>query len=110
MGKISVLTALLVLVIGFGIPAFTFYFTAYHGFDSLIAGIIIFIALIVALTFGILGITISSEELDYGGGLSSSEREKLNMMRASQRATLEEIDDVLEVLKEIRDLLKAAQE
>jgi len=32
------------------------------------------------------------------------------MLRAHQRATLEELDDIIEVLKEIRDMLKAAQE
>jgi ribosomal protein L30/L7E len=42
--------------------------------------------------------------------LKSSEREKLNLLRAHQRATLEELDDVIDMLKEIRDLLKAAHE
>jgi len=110
MGKIAVLTAISLIAIGFGIPALTLYFTVYHGFDSLIAGIIIFIALLGACALGVVGIAISSEELEYDAGLSSSEKEKLNMLRAHQRATLEEMDDIVKLLKEIRDILKTVGE
>jgi len=110
MGKIAVLAAISVISIGLVVPALTLYLTVYHGFDSLIAGIIIFIALIVACTLGVVGMAISTEELEYNSGLSSAETEKLNMMRAHQRATLEEMDEIIELLREIREILKTVEE
>jgi len=109
MGKIAVLAAISVIITGLAIPALTLYFTVYHGFDSLIAGIVIFISLCIAGGLGVIGMAISTEELEYSGGLSSAETEKLNMMRAHQRAMLEEMDDVIELLKEIRDILKTVE-
>jgi hypothetical protein len=110
MGKILFLAAISIVAIGFGIPALTLYFNVYHGFDSLISGIIIFIALLVACALGVVGMALTTEEIGYSDGLSSSEREKLNMMRAHQRATLEEMDEIIELLKEIRDILKTVGE
>lgn len=84
------------------------YFSVYHGFNWLIAGIIGVFALIVAGFLGVIGMAISSEEIPED--MSTSEREKLNMLRAHQRATLEELDDIIAILKEIRDILKAAEQ
>ena len=41
--------------------------------------------------------------------IDKSEREHLKLLRAHQRATLEEFDDIAAILKEIRDLLKAVE-
>jgi hypothetical protein len=109
MVRTSILTALCIILIGFGVPLACIYFTVFHDFNVIVAGIIAALALIVAGVLAILGMAIGSEEMP-SESLKSSEREKLNLLRAHQRATLEELDDVIDVLKEIRDLLKEAHE
>jgi hypothetical protein len=42
--------------------------------------------------------------------ITPEEKEKLNVLRADQRATLEELDDIVAILREIRDVLRTAQE
>jgi|Deesub1362A_J573_1020465.scaffolds.fasta_scaffold05866_6 uncharacterized protein YlxW (UPF0749 family) len=110
MSKTLTATAIFVVAIGFGIPALTLYYVVHYAFNSIIAGIIIFISIAAACVLGIVGMAISTEEIEHSGGLSSSEIEKLNMMRAHQRATLEEMDEIINLLKEIRDLLKSVGE
>jgi hypothetical protein len=109
MVRTSTLTALCIILIGFGVPTVCIYFSVSYGFNSIVAGIIALLALVVAGVLAVLGIAIGSEEIP-SESLKPSEREKLNLLRAHQRATLEELDDVIDVLKEIRDLLKAAHE
>jgi ABC-type protease/lipase transport system fused ATPase/permease subunit len=109
MVRTSVLATLCATLIGFGVPLACIYFTVFYDFNVIIAGIIAVFALIVAGVLAILGMAIGSEEMP-SESLKSSEREKLNLLRAHQRATLEELDDVIDVLKEIRDLLKEAHE
>jgi ABC-type protease/lipase transport system fused ATPase/permease subunit len=109
MARTSVLTALCVILIGFGVPTVCIYFSVFYGFHFIVAGIIAALALIVAGVLAILGMTIGNEEVP-SESIKPSEREKLNLLRAHQRATLEELDDLVDVLKEIRDVLKATQE
>jgi hypothetical protein len=52
---------------------------------------------------------IGSEEVHVDSS-RPGEKEKMNLLRAHQRATLEEMDEINSILKEIRDLLKATQE
>jgi hypothetical protein len=105
---LTAITGLSIVAIGFGVPVASIYFSVYHGFNWLIAGIIGFFALIVAGFLGVVGMAISSEEIPEG--INTSERERLNLMRAHQRATLEELDDIIAILKEIRDILKATEQ
>jgi len=109
MVKTPILTALCVILIGFGVPTVCIYFSVFHGFHFIIAGIIALLALIVAGILAIVGIAIGSEEMP-SDTIKPSEREKLNLLRSHQRATLEELDDIIGILKEVRDLLKKAQE
>jgi len=109
MARTSVLTALSITLLGFGVPVACIYFSVFHGFNFIVAGIIAFIAIIVAGVLVVVGIAIGSEELP-SETIKPLEREKLNLLRAHQRATLEELDDITDILKEIRDLLRAAQE
>ncbi|MGQ9530579.1 MAG: hypothetical protein ACUVQX_05115 [Candidatus Bathycorpusculaceae bacterium] len=109
MVRTSLLTALCIILIGFGVPTICIYFSVFHGFNFIVAGIIALLALIVAGILAIIGMAIGSEEMP-SETLKPSEREKLNLLRAHQRATLEELDDIIEILREIRDVLKSAQE
>jgi len=109
MAKTSILTALSIILLGFGVPTVSIYFSVFHGFNFIIAGLIAMLAMIVAGILVVVGIALGHEELP-SEKIKPSEREKLNLLRAHQRATLEELDDVIDILKEIRDLLKATQE
>ncbi|RLE53400.1 MAG: hypothetical protein DRJ26_03400 [Candidatus Methanomethylicota archaeon] len=103
------MAALMIIAIGFGVPAVTIYFTVNYSFNEIIAGIICFFSIAGAFVLGIVGLgegifSFPSEDS------SRIYREKLNMLRAHQRATLEELDEIAEILREIRDALKEAQE
>lgn len=109
MARTPILTALSITLLGFGVPIACIYFSVFYGFNYVVAGIIAFIALIVAGILVIVGIALGHEEMPYET-IKPSEREKLNFLRAHQRAILEELDDIIDILKEIRDTLKATQE
>ncbi|MGB9756260.1 MAG: hypothetical protein ACPLVJ_00555 [Candidatus Bathyarchaeales archaeon] len=109
MVRTSLLTALCIILIGFGVPTISIYFSVFYGFNVIVAVLIALLALIVAGILAIIGMAIGSEEVP-SETIKPSEREKLNLLRAHQRATLEELDDIIEVLKEIKDVLKSAQE
>jgi hypothetical protein len=109
MVRTSLLTALCIILIGFGVPTLCIYFSVFYGLNYIVAGLIALLALIVAGILAIIGMAIGSEEAP-SETIKPSEREKLNLLRAHQRATLEELDDIIEVLREIKDVLKSAQE
>jgi len=109
MAKTAALIALSVIALGLGVPAVCVYFSVYFGFNWIVAGVLAAIALIVAGAVGVVGIVLGPLGQSFEG-LSFSEREKLNAMRAHQRATLEELDDIIGILTEIRDLLKTTEE
>jgi hypothetical protein len=109
MAKASILTALTIILLGFGVPALSIYFSVFHGFNVIVAGLVAILALIVAGVLVVIGLAIGSEELP-SEKIKSSEMEKLNLLRAHQRATLEELDEIIVILREIRDVLKSAQE
>ncbi len=103
------MVALIIIAIGLGVPIATFYFMVEYHFNEIIAGIVCFIAIGSAFIIAVIGV---------GEGIftvmpdtsSKIEREKLTMLRAHQRAMLEELDDIADILREIRDVLKEAQE
>lgn len=103
-----ILTALTITLLGFGVPMLSIYFSVFYGFNLIVAGLVATFALIITGILVIVGF-ISSEELP-SEKIKPSEMERLNLLRAHQRATLEELDEIVVILKEIRDLLKAAQE
>ena len=105
----STLIAISAILIGLGGPAIAIYYGVYYGFSHVIAGIIAVTALTIAgslLFFGIVSGPLGREV----NMMMTSERRKLNMMRTHLRATLEELDEIIGVLKEIRDLLKGLEE
>ena len=109
MVRISEITALSIIFIGFGVPAICVYSSVKYGFNSIISGLIALLALIVAAIIIVVGMAIGSEEVHLDSS-KPAEKERMNMLRAHQRATLEEMDEINSILKEIKDLLKATQE
>jgi ABC-type protease/lipase transport system fused ATPase/permease subunit len=75
MVRTSLLTALCIILIGFGVPIVCVYFSVMYQFNSLVAGIIALLALIVAGILAIIGIAIGSEEVP-SETIKPSEREK----------------------------------
>ena len=90
------------IAMGLGVPA-----VSMHYLDPLTASIISGLAILFALGLGVVTLTTGIEQLP--PEIDKSEREQLKLLRAHQRATLEELDDVIAVLKEIRDILKSVE-
>jgi hypothetical protein len=111
MVRTSILTALCIILLGFGVPVICIYSSVQYGFNSILAGIIAIFALIVTgvLVIVAMGIGLGQSEI-MRDAIAPEEKERLNALRADQRATLEELDDIVAILKEIRDVLKTAQE
>ncbi|MDH7563477.1 MAG: hypothetical protein QHH24_01135 [Candidatus Bathyarchaeota archaeon] len=109
MAKTSILAGLSVLLLGFCIPVLSIYATIQYGFSYIATALICLLALIVAGVLAATGLALSSEEIHFEGA-KPAEEEKVNLLRAHQRATLEEMDEMVSILKEIRDILKAAHE
>jgi hypothetical protein len=111
MARTSVLTALCIILLGFGVPAISIYSSVQYSFNSIVAGIIALFALGVAGLLALIGMGLTWEQSDVASNsITPEEKEKLNVLRADQRATLEELDDIVVILREIRDVLKTAQE
>jgi hypothetical protein len=109
MARTTALTALCIILLGFGVPAISVYSSVQYGFNYIVAGLISILALMVAGVLAVIGIAIGSEEIHLED-MKPAERDKINLLRAHQRATLEKMDDMIDVLKQIIELLKAAQE
>jgi hypothetical protein len=108
--KISTLLVISIIALGFGTPVACVYFSVYHNFNWMGATLLSLAAIIMAGTLGFFGIVTGPLGQEEIGGLSESERKKLELMRVHQRATLEELDEMIEILKDIRDILKTAGE
>jgi hypothetical protein len=100
-----------VILIGAGVPIASIYYTVNYGLSAVVASIISFLALLCA---GILGFFIFVFVFEEHGSdllreeMSPSDKEKLNLLRAHLRATLEELDEIGVLLKDIHDVLKEA--
>jgi hypothetical protein len=111
MARTWILTVLCITLLGFGVSAISIYSSVQYGFNSIIAGIIVVFALVVSGLLAVVDMALGlGRDEVMSNATSSEEREKLNLLRADQRATLEELDDIVSVLKEIREVLKTAQE
>ena len=79
-----------------------------RGLDAWSAAVVSGIAIFFAFCLGVVTIEegIRHGPIAHTGDIDTG---KLNLLRASQRATLEELDDITVLLKEIRDALTAAE-
>ncbi len=91
------------IAIGVGVPVAVL-FTIGHGLDALLGTIVIVFSLLVAGALGIVGMGISTAVTD----MSAGDDQTVKTLRASQRAMLEEMDQVVELLENIRDTLRSA--
>ncbi|MFB0558577.1 MAG: hypothetical protein ACETVY_05630 [Candidatus Bathyarchaeia archaeon] len=110
MGKTqAVMVGLATVAIGLGVPAACLYATIFYGFHSVTAAIVAIAGIIIGGGIGVVGIVLGPLGQTFDD-TSRVDRERLRAMRAHQRTTLEEMDDIVAVLGEIRDVLKAVEE
>ncbi len=104
----KIITGISTIAIGLGVPFVCLYFVVNYGFDHWIAGAIAFIAVLVGGGIMIVGMTAGplSEEEDFG----EIDRERLTVLRNQQKGVLEEMDDMVKVLTDIRDALKSVED
>ena len=110
MSKISsALIALSAIAIGLGVPGICLYANLFYGFNFIAAAIVALMAVLIGGGIVIVGVI----QGPLGRGSDDSgrvERQRLRVLREQQKATLEELDGIVGVLGEIRDLLKAVEE
>jgi len=110
MGKTqAVMVGLATVAIGLGVPAACLYATIFYGFHSVTAAIVAIAGILIGSGVGIIGIVLGPLGQTFDD-TSKADRERLRTMRAHQRTTLEEMDDIVAILGEIRDVLKAVEE
>jgi len=97
------------IAIGLGVPGICLYASLFYGFNYVAAAIVAFMAVLVGGGIVIIGVVEGplGRVFDDSGRI---ERHKLRVLRENQQATLEELDDIVDVLGEIRDVLKSVEE
>jgi hypothetical protein len=110
-GILAGLALLTVIAIGFGVPFIAIYFTVFYGINVFVSILISVFAVIVAGVLGFFIIVFVFEERGSAllSDMDESERERLNILRAETRALLEEFDEMVGVLEDIRNLLKEVE-
>lgn len=108
---LTTLSLLSIIVIGVGVPIASIYYSVVYGFTWIAAIIISFLAILCAGILGFFILVFAFEE--HGSDLireemSPSDKEKLTLLRAHLRSTLEELNEVSALLRDIRDVLKEA--
>jgi hypothetical protein len=89
------------IAIGVIVPLSALYYVG-HGLSVLVASILVFFALAAATILGVVGIGVTAET---DASDANTDFERVRVLRASQRAMIEELDDIIELLKQIRDSL-----
>jgi len=105
----SIMIALTAIAIGLGVPGICLYANLFYGFNFIAAAIVALLAVLIGGGVIIVGVI----QGPMGSGSDDSgrvERQRLRVLREQQKATLEELDGIVGVLGEIRDLLKAVEE
>ena len=105
----SIMIGISAIAIGLGVPGICLYASLFYGFNYVAAAIVAFMAVLVGGVIVIVGVTNGplGKTFDDSGRI---DRHKLRGLRENQRATLEELDDIVDVLGEIRDILKSVEE
>ncbi len=104
----KIMVSLSAISIGLGVPIVCLYFVVNYGFHYWMAGAIAFVAVLIGGAIMIVGITTGPlGEMDNSGEI---DRERLRVLRNQQKASLEEMDEMIVVLAEIRDALKSVED
>ena len=105
----SALIVLSAIAIGLGVPGICLYANLFYGFNFLAAAVIALLAVLIGGGIVIVGV-IQGPLGRVSDDSRRVERQRLRVLREQQSATLEELDGIVGVLGEIRDLLKAVEE
>ncbi|HUS77759.1 MAG TPA: hypothetical protein VM050_03750 [Patescibacteria group bacterium] len=105
----TIVLGLAVIAIGLGVPVACLYATINYGFNGWTAAFISVAGIIIGGGMGIVGVVMGPLG-DSGDDSFRVERERLKALRVQQRTNLEEFDEVVTLLGEIRDALKAVEE
>jgi uncharacterized membrane protein YdjX (TVP38/TMEM64 family) len=107
-GVLVIIAMIMIMAIGAGVPIAAIYFMVNYGFDT-VAGTLISITAVVVgggLAFFLIIFVFEEKGGKLISGIDESERERLNILRAETRAMLEEFDEMIGILSEIKDILK----
>jgi hypothetical protein len=96
------------IALGLGVPGICLYANLFYDFNYIAATIVALLA--VAIGGGIVIVGVVQGPLGRESDDSRVERHKLRVLRENQKATLEELDEIVDVLGEIRDVLKSVEE
>ncbi len=109
MARIGVigLSAGMAVVMGAIVPIITIYYMA-QGLEVIAGVIVILFSLTGGVVLGVVSMGIGFAAPFAGDSAAAEAEERLKVLRASHRALLEELDDEVAILKEIRDNLKNA--
>jgi uncharacterized membrane protein len=105
----SIMIGISAIAIGLGVPGICLYANLFYGFNYVAAAIVAFIAVAVGGGIVIVGVVQGPLGRIFDDS-SRIERYKLRVLRENQRATLEELDEIVDILGEIRDVLKSVEE
>jgi aromatic ring-opening dioxygenase LigB subunit len=108
MGKNAELIAITSIAIGVGVPAICLWASYTYGLNTMYAAVLSGVAVVVSALIALTGVALGPLGSDDGSG--SYDRQRLEILRESNRSTLEEIDDIVKVLEEIHNALKAVEE
>ncbi|MBX8631350.1 MAG: hypothetical protein KIY12_05840 [Thermoplasmata archaeon] len=94
------------VVMAIAVPALTLYYVA-HGLELIAGTVIIVFGIIGATVLGIVGIGVSSE-IHFTD--TNTESQSLHILRSAERTMLEEFDDIISLLDEIKDTLSSGDD
>ena len=107
MGKNAELIVMASIAIGLGVPAISLWASYTYGLNILHTSILSGLAIVLAGSIVLMGVIEGPLRRDYDD--RSYDRQRLEILRENNRATLEEIDEIVKVLEEIRDALTALE-
>jgi uncharacterized membrane protein YdjX (TVP38/TMEM64 family) len=107
-GVLVIVAMFMIISIGAGVPIVAIYFMVNYGFDTIAGTLISIIAVAVGggLAFFLIIFVFEERGERLLSSIDESERERLNILRAQARAMLEEFDEMINVLSDIKDILK----
>ncbi len=103
--------AAIVIALGFGVPYTSIKYMVFYGISGWVAVPIAILAIIVAGIVAIIGFPLAVEYAKEAAGAAGDRvlAEKVKAYRARQRAMLEELDEIVALLREMRNTLSLSE-